>query len=98
MVILTEGYKDGAERDWLRALRLKRYAKLGTHQVEPGNRLYITDDTVLLYIPYGVEVFKDEHGRLFIDKNAVKGWDRLKNFLGTMLQENDGEENFGGGQ
>jgi len=98
MVILSEGYEDGAERDWLRALRLKRNAKLGIHQVEPANRLYIIDDTVLLYIPRGVEVFKDEHGRLFIDKNAVKGWGRLKNFLGAMLCESGGKESFGGGQ
>ena len=89
MPILTEGYDDGAERDWLRALRLKRNAKLGIHQVEPEDRLYIVDDTVLLYIPYGVKVFKDEKDRLFIDKNEVKDWNRLKNFLGTMLKKNN---------
>ena len=87
MVILTEGYDDGAQRDWLRAMRLKRKARYGMNRVKPEYRLYIKDDSVLLFIPYGVKVYKDDKGRYFIDRRDVEGWERLKDFLGGWLVE-----------
>ena len=79
-MILTEGYEDGAERDWLRALRLRRMAKLGTHKVSPPDRLYIVDDVVLLYIPNGVVVYKDERGNIFVDRKDLEKWEIFERF------------------
>jgi len=80
MAILTEGYNDGAQRDWIRALRLKKQARIGIHRVKPEDRVYIVDDTVLLYIPIGVKVYKDGKGKYFVNKKELENWDRFEDF------------------
>ncbi|ASI99399.1 hypothetical protein A3L02_07445 [Thermococcus celer Vu 13 = JCM 8558] len=69
--------------DWLRVVRRIREAKDGG-EIPESRRLYLVTKDVIAVMPVRMPLYKDEDGRLFVDREDLATWDEFERYRGLF--------------
>lgn len=72
--------------DWLRVVRRIREAKDGGGEIPESRRLYLVTKDVIAVMPVRMPLYKDEDGRLFVDREDLATWDEFERYRGGLFE------------